>query len=190
VASQWNSYSDFNSTICTGEFYTQVGQYGWCPEGLNQTASKPTEISNIEGLTIATTVMLAFSGVLAYISPMHGRSKSALLAAVLAIASTCTSCAALSIAVGFSWYQSFDGSGSGYLPMIADGKMFTVYVGPMYWGIGFWLAVLTCIASAICSVLLLMSFKQLDACADDLEVEQPYDINTGKQASGDVIYSV
>lgn len=167
VQPQWNYYSEFNDTLCTGDYYDRVGKYGFCEKKLSApTGAKlltPSKISSMQGLAIASTVSLFFASLAAIAAPSQGGKKSALSAGFLSFVSACLCGAAFSVAVSFDWYQSFGGNG-GTLPFV-DG-MGKLYVESstirMYWGPAFWSVVGSFIISLLASASMCAVSKNID----------------------------
>lgn len=174
VYAQWNYFDDFNNTLCldtgsTPTNYQLIGKYGFCdaPNGNFQT---PKQISQIQALSIATTVLAFFGAILAMSTTRSGTAGGG-VASIVCLATTCTSCAAFSVAVSYDYYQTFWGEGN--LPFIgqSSGKDY-VFIQQnlrLYWGPAFWMMVTTFVISLSTTVSIAALSKDLDD--DDLDGE-------------------
>jgi len=166
VQSQWNHFSDFNNTLCKGDFYEMVGQYGFCSEEGGEFKT-PAKVKQIQALSIATTVILSVAFVLALQAPIVG-GKLAYAAAFFSIIAAATSCAAFSVATSYDYYKTFHSPG-GYLPFVYTGTgcptdtcIFLSDRLYMYWGPAFWSMVTVFIISFLASLSLFAGANALD----------------------------
>lgn len=178
ITSQWNHYNDFindpQQTLCKSTaidpslngttFYSAIGQYGWCDQGVNGPVNAPGKIVTIQGLSVATTICLFIASLLALIAPSAGGSKLGFSAAAFAFISCALSCAAFSVAVSCEWYHNL--LSMGYLPV--TGTKGVGVTGPvmLYWGPGFWTAVAVFIITFFAFISMCSISKKLD---DDLD---------------------
>lgn len=167
-----NSSSSFPTAICNSN-YDCVGKYGFCPNGPNTTAETPAQISQIQGLMIATCVILFFATLAACAAPHHkGGSKSGFAALLLSLCATGTSCAAFAIATKYDWYQTFSHNtkGTGFLPFIAtnNGQQVIKIYGPfsgdayLWWGPAFWSTVAVFVICFFATISMGLVSKRLD----------------------------
>lgn len=177
VSKQWNDFSDFNNTACTGDFYDEFGHYGFCDED-DGDFQRPPKISAIQGLAICTTVFLFCGTILSCMAPRVGGSKTGFAAAACSFIALATSCSAFAVATSFDWYQDLR-SGNAALPFIASGGcdagqcLFldnTSNFG-MVWGPAYWSFVTVFIITFFTTISACSTSRQLDN--DDI-LEGPY----------------
>mmetsp|Transcript_3702 Transcript_3702/g.5385 ORF Transcript_3702/g.5385 Transcript_3702/m.5385 type:complete len:266 (-) Transcript_3702:43-840(-) len=184
VYNQWNGFSKFNDTVCTGDLWFHVGQRGFCSGFQGSSYSTPREIRYLQGLSVSATVIFFISSITAFVSPHAGGGKLGYISGFLAIAGMSCAIGAFAVANTYSYFQSFSGPG-GYLLLLAPDSASGSCGGDcavasrqvyMYWGPAFWATVVSAIISFGSSVVLCISAHKLDD--DDLEG----DYGTGKEA--------
>lgn len=125
LTAQWNYISSFNNTLCVGDFYERVGQFGFCTEEGNISDSEfmqkegvlrlPPQVVDIQGLSIATAVLTFVAMCAAWTAPAWQTMKMASCTAILSLAATCTAIGAFAVAASYDYYQNFRTNGW-YLP--------------------------------------------------------------------------
>mmetsp|Transcript_9688 Transcript_9688/g.27400 ORF Transcript_9688/g.27400 Transcript_9688/m.27400 type:complete len:265 (+) Transcript_9688:97-891(+) len=156
VIPTWTHIDSFNATLCEGEYFEKVGRFGFCESEGADEVQTPSKIQAIQGLSIASCVVLAFASIMALSAPAAGRKVVGFSASGCSFIAAVLTCAAFSVAVSYDWYQSFSSiRDGGFFPLVTnDGQLFVSDQLTAFWGPGFYCTVFAFIISllATCSM--------------------------------------